>query len=291
MYNLFLEDCDLLEAVEIMNLLNESYIEESVKLDKNRLDDMDYVKSIINQIKNNRSKKETTVNILMFFGAFTAMTIIGLPLGILIIYLATYILSNLDKVELRDLEKVNKTIEKSIIDLNKQYKSSLDKNEKMELKNTINKLEKINKEITISMDKIKNPSKYKKKDKDAIQSLDICTSRIKELLLTPKYSDLKNAIMIDVKITGDKLYNDFLYGDEPCLEIAEYDTDKLNKLIDEGKYDDWSDIVDFMREFINDVNKSLQGKYEFDFSDDSDMWRGGFWLVSKSWNNHKKNKG
>jgi DNA replicative helicase MCM subunit Mcm2 (Cdc46/Mcm family) len=34
MYNLFLEDCDLLEAVEIMNIMNESYIEESSFLSK-----------------------------------------------------------------------------------------------------------------------------------------------------------------------------------------------------------------------------------------------------------------
>ena len=71
MYNLFLEDGDLLEAVEIMNLLNESYIEESVKLDKNRLDDMDYIKGIINEIKNSKDKKKTNLHLSSISGWHT----------------------------------------------------------------------------------------------------------------------------------------------------------------------------------------------------------------------------
>lgn len=279
MYNLFLEDGDLLEAVEIMNLLNESYIEESVKLDKNRLDDMDYIKGIINEIKNSKDKKKTTSNILMMFGVLSMITIIGIPVGILIVLLSEQVSKHAENVELKDLEKIIKTIQKAISDLNAQYESSSDKNEKKELKNTINKLQKANKEITISIDKIKNPLKYKKKDKDAVESLDICVNKLKELLSKPKYSNLNNAIAIDAK--NNAYYNDFIYGDEDYLDIGDYDTNKINKLIDSGKYDDWNDIFNLMDELMNDVNKNLNGKYKLDFGEDSGVDRGGFAIIRK----------
>lgn len=281
MFDLFLEDGDLLEAVEIMNLINESYIEESVKLDKNRLDDIDYIKDIINQIKNSKDKKKTTSNILMMFGALSMITIIGIPVGILIVLLSEQISKHAENVEIKDLENIIKTIKKAISDLNAQYESSSDKNAKKELKNTINKLEKANKEITISIDKIKNPSKYKKKNQDAVKSLDTCISKLKELLSKPKYSDLKNSITIDIKLTGNKLYNDFIYGDEDYLDIADYDVNKINKLIDSGKYDDWDDIFNLMDELMNDVNKNLNDKYKLDFGEDSGVDRGGFAIIRK----------
>ena len=283
MFDLFLDDGDLLEAVEMDMILNESYIEEGVKIDKSRLNDIEYVKSVIKEIKHDKNKKEMIATALMFFGAFSVMTIIGIPVGILIILLAERLLSNLDKVELKDLENVKKTTEKAISDLTKQYNSSTDKNEKKELKDTINKLEKTNKEIIKAMDKIKNPSKYKTKNKDAVESLDICVGKLKELLSKPKYSDLKNAIEIDVNITGN--YNEFIYGEhrhDGYLDIAVYDTDKLHKLIDsDDKYEDWDDINKLMEDLINDVNKSLKGEYELWFSEDSDMWHGGFAIMLK----------
>lgn len=283
MFDLFLEDGDLLEAVEMDMILNESYIEEGVKIDKSRLNDIEYVKSVIKEIKHDKNKKEMIATALMFFGAFSVMTIIGIPVGILIILLAERVLSNLDKVELKDLEKVKKTTEKAISDLTKQYNSSTDKNEKKELKDTINKLEKTNKEIIKAMDKIKNPSKYKTKNKDAVESLDICVSKLKELLSKPKYSDLKNAIEIDENITG--YYNEFIYGEhrhDRYLDIAVYDTDKLHKLIDSNdKYEDWDDVDKLMEDLINDVNKSLKGEYKLWFSEDSDMWHGGFAIMLK----------
>lgn len=283
MFELFLEDCDLLEAVEMNMILNESYIEESVKIDKDRLNDMKYVKSIIKEINNSKDKKRTTSNVLLIIGVISMMTIVLIPASILLFVIAEFIAKNADKVELKDLEKTNKTIQKSIKSLNIQYESSIDKNEKKELKNSINKLEKASKEIEIAIDKIKNPLKYKKENKDAVKSLNICISKLKELLLKSKYSDLKDALVIDPKMNGVDLYNEFIWGEDDYLDIADYDVDKLNKLIESGKYADWDDIFELMQKLFDDINKSLDGKYRIDFAEDSGVDRGGFAIMAKSW--------
>ena len=95
MYNLFLEECDLLESVELANLLNEEVITEAsiagMKITKENLQDEKFVRELTKKIKNykydknnkNEVKKfvDTLLVIIMFI---SAITIVLLPITFLL---------------------------------------------------------------------------------------------------------------------------------------------------------------------------------------------------------------
>ena len=146
MFNLFLEDGDLLEAVEIMNLLNEEVIIETtiagMKVDKEKLEDEKYVKELIKKIKeenknqNPKSARNKISGLLALISMISMITIVGIPIGALLLVIS-FVIMEKDHTD-KDLEKLDDCIEKTIKKLKQRMKVSKNKDEYNEI---INKLE------------------------------------------------------------------------------------------------------------------------------------------------------
>ena len=183
MFELFLEDGDLLENVEMMRLIEkEDIITEAsiagMKITKENLQDEKYVKELINKIKNNKHPVRDLINMfLLVVGVISIVSIVAIPVGILIIVLADKIKSS-NQINKNDLEKLDKNFDKVIKEFEKSLNKEKDVNKKKDLENIIDQL-KHNKESIYNLEKAKqildsiDRSKYNKNGDIKLGSISI----------------------------------------------------------------------------------------------------------------------
>lgn len=176
MFNLFLEDGDLLEAVELESqLLQEEVITEAslygMRITKKNLEDEEFVKELVNKIKSNEHKLRNNIgSILMIIGFISIITIVCIPIGVLLLIITDKIKSGYD-IQEKELKKVDDCFEKTINKFKQKLNKTKDEKEKKQLENMINKLENNREHI------------YERKAKAEIQE------RLKKVVDFSKYGD------------------------------------------------------------------------------------------------------
>lgn len=173
MHNLFLEDTDLLDIVEINLLLQEEVITEAsiagMKITKENLEDEKFVKELIKKIKENKhSLRTNTSMLLMIVGIISVLTIVAAPIGILLIAISNSIKTAHD-IQEKDLKKLDDCFDKTINKLNNKLSKTKEESKKEELRKVIKDLEnnreriyerKAKAEIQEKLKKVVNLSKY-----------------------------------------------------------------------------------------------------------------------------------
>lgn len=171
---LFLEDGDLLEATELECTLEEVLTEASLygmKITKENLEDEEFVKELVNKIKSNKHTTRSNVSMwLMIIGLISVVTIVGAPIGLLLIAITKVIKSGYE-IQEKELKKVDDCFEKTINKLKQKMNKSKDKDEIEKLKDIIKKLEDNREHI------------YERKAKEAIQQ------RLKKVIDFSKYGN------------------------------------------------------------------------------------------------------
>lgn len=140
MHNLFLEDGDLLESVEIMSLLNEEVITETtisgLKVTKENLQDEKFVKDLIKKIKDYKVDKKDPNEVQKFFNLLfgilmiiMTMTIVLIPVVLLISVITLRIADHAHIKSQKELQKLDDCLEKTIKKLEKQKQKAKNKEE------------------------------------------------------------------------------------------------------------------------------------------------------------------
>lgn len=275
MYNLFLEEADLLEAVEIVNLLNEEVITETsiagMRITKENLQDEKFVKELIKEIKNYKVDKKDPSSVRKFFnGLFciimliSAMSIVLLPVVFLIGAITSRFTAEA-KSE-KDLKKLDDCIDKTIKKLENQKSRS---KEKEKYDDAINRL-KSNRELiynrskALSVINVVDNSKYDDRGCIKVGNISLAT-------LAGGLSE-KNVTWLDNHLKNLKKYinkwnkEDFSFSNFGYIEQLAYyniDNNKFLKLIDESSnkgnassdmFDDWED------DYLNNKYKKLVNK-------------------------------
>ena len=140
-----LEEMDLLEYVGLNSnedsdeLLNEASL-FGMKIDKNNLEDEEYVKELISKAKDIGKKRENLYTTLMGIGLISMLTIIGIPVGLLLIILTNICLTSGWKLEEKHLKEIDDCINKTIDKLERKKSKSKDNDEKEKIDDIIKKL-------------------------------------------------------------------------------------------------------------------------------------------------------
>lgn len=100
-----------------------------------------------------------------------------------------------------------------------------------------------------------------------------------------KVERFSSVLKWNVKLDGEEHYKDFINKKETYIDVAEYDTRKLNLKIpkDEYDFDVYLDYWENVKQAVKDINNEINEKYGYTFavSDDSEvMGRGGFTIES-----------
>ena len=175
MNNYILEDTDLLTLVEFNLLLDEEAINEAsmygMKISKENLEDEEFVKELVNKIKEDKHLFTKNLSLTLFvIGAISSITVIGLPIGILLLTIASKIKSPYD-LQAKDLKKLDDCFEKTIDKLKKKSSNTKEKSKKEQIENTIKSLEENRERI------------YERKAKAEVQE------RLKKIVDFSKYGD------------------------------------------------------------------------------------------------------
>ncbi len=172
---MFLEDMDLLEAVDLNILIREEVVNEAsiagLKVTKEKLQDEDFVKDLVKKIRDNDHKtyRDFTM-LLLIVGVISTLTVVGAPIGILLIVIASKLKSS-NELNEKDLKKLDDCFEKTIDKLRTKLSKTKDESKKKELKDVIKQLENNRERI------------YEKKEKAEIEE------RFKKLIDHSKYTD------------------------------------------------------------------------------------------------------
>ena len=176
MDNYLLDDIDLLEAIEFDLLMQEEDVitEASMygmKINKENLEDEKFVKELVKKIREDEHILTKNIALTLFIiGAISSLTVVGLPIGILLLVIASKIKSPYELTE-KDLKKLDNCFEKTINKLKNKLDKTKEESKKKELSDLIDKLEnnreriyerKAKAEIDARIDKVVNFSKYGK---------------------------------------------------------------------------------------------------------------------------------
>lgn len=200
MNNLFLDDIDLLEAVDMSILLQEEVINEatiaSMKVTKEKLEDEDYVKELVKKIKENKHDlRNNTIKTMFIVGVISTLTIVGAPIGILLMVIASNIKSG-NEINQKDLEKLDDCFEKTIDKLKNKLNKTKDESKRKELSRVIEQLEENRERI------------YERKAKAEIDE------RLKKVVDFSKYGDH------GIKVGKSEIICVFTDGEEDPVKYA-----------------------------------------------------------------------
>ena len=133
-YDLFLEDGDLLDIVEIQksliiqDVVNEATI-AGMKITKENLEDEKFVKELIKKIKSQKYDTRDKINMLMMvIGFISVISIVLLPVGLLLLAISSVIKTS-SEVNEKDLKKLDECFEKTINKLEKQRSKAKNQDE------------------------------------------------------------------------------------------------------------------------------------------------------------------
>ena len=151
-FGLFLENGDLLEEVELsLEIEDDGIINEAtfagMKVTKENLQDEEFVKELTKKIRSEKHKlRDNIIGVIGILGMISFITIIGAPIGLLLIALTT-VIKNGDQINEKHLKQLDDTYEKTIEKLKKKESKTKDKDEKDELNKVIKQLEETRKFI------------------------------------------------------------------------------------------------------------------------------------------------
>lgn len=137
---LFLEDCDLLESV---NLECELVEEAGFIIDKKRLDDEDYVKELLSDVRSNKKVKYKVSDIvLLLLFAPVPLTPAAIPFCTLVnVILHTFITGlTKDQQEAKSKQKILTSLNKMITKYESGLSKIKDKDDKKDMENQIKRL-------------------------------------------------------------------------------------------------------------------------------------------------------
>ena len=160
MYNLFLEDGDLLENVEITQAINEEkkFVAYMGMIDKDKLNDKEYIKSLVNyldqiQISNENVNKfyKVVYNVASVLMVFTAPPQISIPAAALTFAWTRLCLKWMEYTTetspIKGVKNLTKAIDNSIKSLEKAKSEETDNKKKKQIDQEINKLKKRKEEL------------------------------------------------------------------------------------------------------------------------------------------------
>lgn len=246
---LFLEDVDLLDLLEFSSLQNDEVINEvtiiGMKITKENLEDENFVKNLIKEIRNNKHKLRDNINaILVIAGIISVVTIITAPIGFLLIALSS-VIKDSDKINDKDLKKLDDTFEKTITKFNKKLNKVKNEKDKKELKEIIEKLES-NREFIYNraeeerIRKLINLSKYDEYYNIKVGSTTLSCEITHILSSKPGklYEYCKDTTLNDIK-SEFKLYKDNVFRRLEHLTVngIKSRADLINYLKDKRKHD------------------------------------------------------
>lgn len=166
----FDENMNLLEQMKINNLFSlydqESINEASIagmKITKENLQDEKFVRELMKKIDEKEEKSESTSKMVMALGIISSLTVIGIPIGLLLLMISGSIIKHGSSKE--NLKKLEECIDTIIGKLNKQKSKEKNENKKNEYSSVIEKLQNTKKiihegEAFVSLSDI-DKSKYK----------------------------------------------------------------------------------------------------------------------------------
>ena len=169
------------EAIDL-ELVNEEKV-FGVKIDKNKLNDEKYVKNLIKEI-NKESKKTRSIleQALIILSVVSILTIVGIPVGILLVFLTAELAEIRYNIDTKDLKKIDDYLDKSIKKLYESYETANIKDRK-KYEKIINQLENNRESIRtgINVSDDRKIELYKKKEsnpyKDIINTYKIIDNR------------------------------------------------------------------------------------------------------------------
>lgn len=169
------------EAIDL-ELVNEEKV-FGVKIDKNKLNDEKYVKNLIKEI-NKESKKTRSIleQALIILSVVSILTIVGIPVGILLVFLTAKLAEIRYNIDTKDLKKIDDYLDKSIKKLYESYETASIKDRK-KYEKIINQLENNRESIRtgINVSDDRKIELYKKKEsnpyKDIINTYKIIDNR------------------------------------------------------------------------------------------------------------------
>lgn len=270
-YDLFLEDGDLLDIVEIQklftteNIVNEATI-AGMKITKEKLEDEEFVKDLVKKIKNQKHATRDTINMLMMIvGFISLLSIVLFPVGLLLLAISSCIKTSSDVNE-KDLKKLDSCFEKTIKKLEKQKSRAKNKEEYEDL---IEKLKNNRKNIYNNEKKeeskkkfwsLVNKSKYVENGIKLGKTYMSCQVLYLEYIFTmdkDDYEQLVDDIENELKDNG----NEFTQIEQLCANGIKTNSDLLKYLKNKTVYDHTNGKDDLaISEYGPGVQKYLKNK-------------------------------
>lgn len=122
MYDKDFFEIDLLEMSNIMELFPQEVVNEmsiaGMKITKENLQDEDFVKELVKKIKRQKEKEPGKIInnialVMSLISLISMLTIVGIPIGLLLLLLSSELLSANTKTNEKDLSKLDDCMQKN----------------------------------------------------------------------------------------------------------------------------------------------------------------------------------